>query len=230
MSATSSSTETSEIHCPPRRAHASACASASARRYCGRRLRSADRLMSSRRMISLFMLRFSAAACSRSRARSCSGMFLMVREATSHGRARRMEPLWFHMRLESILVVCGGPPADGGARESGLVPTTAGRISGSSEVRTDTAMQFVAMAGRLAPGPAVLHTSCPVPGNEVPLAAMVCRLRRNRNRKKRDVEHSAIAVLLHRAANGAHPSPRDHQPLSPDSFRFEWNRGRGGNP
>lgn len=49
-------------------------------------------------------------------------MFLMVREATSHGRIRRMEPFWFHMQPESILVVYGGPPADGGAREAASSP------------------------------------------------------------------------------------------------------------
>ena len=186
--------------------------------------------MSSRRMISLFMLRFSAAACSRSRARSCSGMFLMVREATSHGRARRMEPFWFHIRLESILVVCGRPPADGGAREAASSPRPPvahpvyrkpGRIPQCDLSR----WQDGSLPGRRW---TILHNLGP--GNEVPLAAMVWRLRRNRNRKKRNVEHPAIAVLLHRAANGPHPSPWDHQPLSPDSFRFEWNRGRGGNP
>ena len=55
-------------------------------------------------MISLFMLRFSIAARSRSRVRSRSGMFLMVMEATAPRWKLETEPYWFHFSAESIAI------------------------------------------------------------------------------------------------------------------------------
>ena len=118
--------------------------------------------MSSRRMISLFMLRFSAAACSRSRARRWLGMFLMVMEATAYSSNRRMEPFWFHMRLESILVVCGGAPAGGGAREASSPPRPpvahpVHRRSGRTPQCISSRWQDGSLAGRRC---SILHGPC----------------------------------------------------------------------